>query len=99
MAMQFLDRPWFVLGGCGLLIISFALANLRIASLRSDLAALQERVKRLEPLPFNEWLVDHERTCPQCGGDDSNGPPALCKEAFRQLQQSIRDSRRTKTSD
>lgn len=42
-----------------------------------------------KPQTFDQWLTEHEKTCPQCGGDDSNGPPALCEEAFEKLQQSL----------
>ncbi len=44
-----------------------------------------------KPQTFNEWLAKHEQTCPQCGGDDSNGPPALCMEAFKKLQEEMRN--------
>jgi len=44
-----------------------------------------------EPLDAWEvWFAEHEKTCPQCGGDDSNGPPPLCREAFRKLQRYLR---------
>lgn len=39
-----------------------------------------------KPATFTEWMIEHEPTCPQCGGPTDNGPPAMCEEAFEALK-------------